>query len=509
MVAQSETLEGRSAQCPIQKAVRLHIGRVVKWLRQRFFGKCILVDQPVKGFLMTQSPGKLFRQFLPVAICLVVCGAFCSLGIAAGKRASGDDAGSHIRTLSASDRKAIFEKVWTDISLHYYDPAFNGVNWKAIRTRYEPNVAAAASDSGFYELIKRMVEELHDAHTRFSTPQEWHNREKHRGVSAGFGIDQVEGKTVVTAVVPDSPAARSGIQPGMVLLRIDDLPVETRLAEVGAAHARNSSERADLLQAFRNILSGPVGSSVKVQLQRADGSTFETTVNRELLPYSLRVQEKSLGSGIAYIRFDEFEAATPRQIRDALRSVHNAPGLIIDLRANGGGTLNSMLQIAGYFLPQRTRFASDRTRDGKPISFLGGLFKIGLELYAGEKGHQLYAGPVAILVRGRTASAAEIFSAGMQEAGRAQVFGTQTCGCVLGIVRNRRVRGGGVLEISEMLWLTPKGRKLEGEGVLPDREVRPSITDIQQKHDATLEAAEKSLRGVAQHARLALPQLSQ
>jgi carboxyl-terminal processing protease len=408
--------------------------------------------------------------------------------------------GAH--ALSANDRAAIFDKVWKAIDKHYYDPAFNGVDWKAVRAKYEPQVAGLPDDAAFYDLVKRMVEELHDAHTRFSTPQEWQNREKHRGVSAGFGVDSVEGKTVITTVSPDSEAARKGIAPGMVVLTIDGESIEARLVEVGAAHAHNSSDRADLLRAYRNLLAGPAGSVLRLELQRADGSTWQTSVTRELQSFSLSVQEKSLPSGLAYIRFDEFQAATPREFKQALRSVHEAAGLIIDLRGNGGGTLTSMLQIAGYFLPDRTRFAQDRTRSGKPFSALGGLFKVGLELYAGEKGHQLYSGPVAILVRGRTASAAEIFSAGLQESGRAKVFGTQTCGCVLGIVKNRKVRGGGVLEISEMLWLTPKGRKLEGEGVLPDREIRPSIADLQQRRDVPLEEAEKSLRMVVASAAL-------
>jgi carboxyl-terminal processing protease len=399
--------------------------------------------------------------------------------------------------LSAKGRNEVFMTVWKDIEQRYYDPAFNGVDWNEVRKKYQPLVAAAQSDAAFYQLIKRMIEELHDAHTRFSTAAEWENRQKHQGLSVGFGVDEVQGKTVVTAVTPDSQAASEGIVPGMIVLAIDGQPIEARLADAGAKHAHNSSERADLLLAYREIFTGAPGSLVKVELQRADGTTWETTLTREIHAFPPKVLQKRLPDGTAYIRFDEFQSSTPRDFREALEQVRNAPGLIVDLRGNGGGTLASMLQIAGYLLPERTRFALDRTRSGKPVSSFGGLFKVGLELYAGRKGDQVYSGPVAILVRGRTASAAEIFSAGMQETGRATVFGSQTCGCVLGIIKQRKVKGGGVLEISEMLWLTPKGRKLEGEGVLPDREVRPTIADLQQKRDAPLEEAEKALRDAA------------
>jgi carboxyl-terminal processing protease len=406
------------------------------------------------------------------------------------------------QTLSARDRKDVFTRVWKDIEERYYDSAFNGVDWNEIRKKYEPQALPAQSDASFYDLIKRMVEELRDAHTRFSTPAEWQNRQKHQGVSVGFAVDQVEGKTAVTAVVADSSAARSGILPGMILLAVDGQPVDVLLANSQARHVPNSSPRADLLRAYHDILAGPAGSVAKVELQRADGSILQTGVIRELHAFPPKVLQKRLPSGVAYIRFDEFQSSTPHDFREALEQVRDAPALILDLRANGGGTLASTLQIAGYLLPDRTRFALDRTRTGKPISSFGGLFKVGLELYAGRKGDQLYSGPVALLVRGRTASAAEIFSAGLQEAGRAKVFGMQTCGCVLGIVKNRKVKGGGVLEISEMLWLTPKGRRLEGEGVLPDGEVHATIADLQQRRDAQLEAAEKSLRAALQSARL-------
>ena len=439
---------------------------------------------------MTQRVPRTLRLFLFSA--LFVCPLL--LAPESFPRSALTRAESARDSLSAKERKDVFTRVWKDIADLYYDPAFNGVDWNEVRKKYEPQVTQAQTDTAFYDLIKRMVEELHDAHTRFSTAAEWENREKHQGVSIGFAVDQVEGKTVVTAVTPDSQAASNGIAPGMILLSIDDRPVDSLLADAGDKHARNSSERADLLRAYHDILAGSAGSVVKLQLQRADGSTWETAVTREIHVFPPKVLQRRLPDGTAYIRFDEFQSSTPRAFREALEQVRDAPGLVLDLRGNGGGTLASTLQIAGYLLPERTRFALDRTRSGKPVSGFGGLFKVGLELYAGRKGDQIYSGPIAILVRGRTASASEIFAAGMQEAGRAKIVGSQTCGCVLGIIKNRKVKGGGVLEISEMLWLTPKGRKLEGEGVLPDREVRPTIADLQQRRDAALEEAQKSLR---------------
>jgi C-terminal processing protease CtpA/Prc len=210
-------------------------------------------------------------------------------------------------SLSAKDRKEILARVWKDIADLYYDPAFNGVDWNEVRKKYEPLAAAARSDAAFYDLMKHMVEELHDAHTRFSTPSEWEYRQKHESVSLGFGVDRVEGKTVVTTVTADSQAANNGIAPGLILLAVDDHSIESLLADVEAKHARNSSERADLLLAYRNILGGPAGSVAKLQFQRADGSAWETSITREVRTFPPKVIQKRLPDGIAYIRFDEFQ----------------------------------------------------------------------------------------------------------------------------------------------------------------------------------------------------------
>ena len=82
----------------------------------------------------------------------------------------------------------------------------------------------------------------------------------------------------------------------------------------------------------------------------------------------------------------------------------------------------------------------------------------------------------------------------MQDSGRAKLVGSPSCGCVLGITHDRVMKGGGVLEISEILWFSPKDRRLEGEGVIPDREATPTIASLQEKRDLVLEEGEKMLQ---------------
>src|SRR5579863_1742964 len=100
--------------------------------------------------------------------------------------------------LTLPERMEVFEKVWKEIHDHYYDPSYNGVDWNEVRRRYAPLVLAAQGDQEFYSLMSQMTSELHDAHTRFSSPQQWRNFRRQQGVTVGFSVDDVEGKTAVT-----------------------------------------------------------------------------------------------------------------------------------------------------------------------------------------------------------------------------------------------------------------------------------------------------------------------
>ncbi len=395
--------------------------------------------------------------------------------------------------LSVKDRKEVFEKVWKEIHDHYYDASYNGVDWDEVHQRYAPLVEATERDQEFYTLMSQMTSELHDAHTRFSSPEQWKNFRRQQGVTVGFTVDDLDGKTVVTSVIPGTEAAHAGIEPGMIVLRVNDTPVDERIAEIQRRRLPSSSVRATRWFIYNRVFAGPADATVKVALQRADGSVFEVSVRRQIYSEAPEVTTHVLPSGNVYIRFDGFQHPIAREFRDALRKFRDAPGLIVDLRRNGGGDLAVLLPIAGYFFEKKTLFAKDSTRTGKPLSSYVGLFKLPLQLYVGRPGEQIYSGPVVILVDAHSASSSEVFAAGMQDTLRAKVIGSQSCGCVLGIAKPRVMKGGGVLEMSEVLWFSPKGRKLEGTGIIPDQLVAPTMFDLQRGRDAVLAAADKSL----------------
>lgn len=397
------------------------------------------------------------------------------------------------RQLSVKTRQEVFERVWKEIDDRYYDRSFNGVDWREVHTRYKPLVDAAKSDHDFYVLMSQMTGELHDAHTRFSSPEQWRNVRKQQGVGSGLSLDEIDGKVVVTSIRPDSNAAHVGIEPGMVIVTVDGKPVGERVAEIERVKAESSTSRATRMFTYSRLLAGAADTEVKLGLERADGSQFETEVRRQVYSATPNLATDTTPAGNAYIRFDGFQPSITKEFRQALERFRNSPGLVIDLRRNGGGDLGVLVPIAGYFFDKKTLFAKDETRTGKPLSEFVGIWRLPLELYVGRSGDQIYSGPVVILIGSHSASSSEVFAAGMQDSRRARIVGSQSCGCVLGIAKPRVMKGGGVLEMSEVLWFSPKGRRLEGTGILPDQTVVPSLKSLQANQDRVLEAADQAL----------------
>jgi carboxyl-terminal processing protease len=111
-----------------------------------------------------------------------------------------------------------------------------------------------------------------------------------------------------------------------------------------------------------------------------------------------------------------------------------------------------------------------------------------------SNGSQVYSNPVVVLINEGTASTAELITNALQEQNRATVFGTQSCGCVLGFLDYKKLKGGGYLTMSEFGFITPKNRTLEGFGVTPDKIINPTLDDVAKERDIALRQAEQYLK---------------
>jgi carboxyl-terminal processing protease len=398
------------------------------------------------------------------------------------------------QSLLQKDRDQIFEKVWKDVDEHYYDPEFGGVKWKEVHQRYLPLVQVAKDDKDFYSIVDRMTAELHDAHTRFSSPEQWENRKKHQGVSVGFRAGYVESKVVVLDVFPESNAAHAGIEPGMIVSALDGQPISERLAEAATKVLPSSTERVTKLRILGEVFAGSLETPFAASLDRANGSSLDVKYARQTLSMEPRVTSAKLTSGFGYIRFDEFHPSLVKDFKIAVENLRTSPGIILDLRRNRGGVGATLEAMATLFFENKTLFERRMSRKQVTASERDGRRTKETQVFVGKKGEQIYPGPVVILVSAYSASATEVFAAGMQDSGRAKLVGSPSCGCVLGITHDRVMKGGGVLEISEVLWFSPKDRKLEGEGVIPDRVATPTIASLREKRDLVLEAGEKMLQ---------------
>ncbi len=407
-------------------------------------------------------------------------------------RAAGDGGGDTESSATREGRLRIFDEVWEQVRERYFDPTMRGVDWQEARKSFRPRAAEAHDETELYAVLRSMLGELRDPHTRVFAPGENTDWRVQRYVSVGVAVRELAGAIVVTDVERDSNASLAGLRAGDEIVSVDGVPAEALVARRLAEQSAGDSKPARLLAVTR-LFDGQRDTYTTVAFRHVSEERERTVVlGRETHTRKPTFEIRSERGGVRVVRFNLFTPEAAVEFARALvGKLRGARAIVIDLRDNGGGEADAMADFASTLLPSGVSLGRFTDREGR----------VRLEpttrsvLLSSADSIARFHGRVVLLTNERTASAAEVFTAAMRESGRATVVGEQTCGCVLGIERRQQLPDGGVLDISETDYHTAAGERLEGAGLPPDVAAAPTREDLRRRRDRALEVAEEILKG--------------
>jgi len=287
------------------------------------------------------------------------------------------------------------------------------------------------------------------------------------GIGATVEKDEETGGMRIVQPLSGSPAEAAGLLPGDIII------------EVGGENITEAS-----LDDIISDVRGPAGTPVRLSIQRdGEEELIEFTIIRDRIEFP-DVEYRLLDNNIGYIRLYQFSGETTQRLREALTEIdaENLNGLVLDVRGNPGGFLQTSLDVLSEFV----------TEGPILIEQLPG----GAEQIFEASGNPLAPTvPLAVLVDAGSASASELVAGSLQDLERAVVIGTPTFG--KGTVQNIiPISNGGAVRVTVARWVTPDGTSSEPDGIEPDVIVEYD-PDSDPDLDNQLEAAIRALKGIS------------
>lgn len=335
-------------------------------------------------------------------------------------------------------------------------------SWKLIHDEY---VDQPVDDTKLMQgAIRGMLDSLGDKHTSYMTPDEYKQASMPlAGGYEGIGayVDATGKYLTIVSPMAGSPAETAGLKAGDEIIAIDG----------------KDMTGTDPNIVLQSVL-GPSGTSVVLSIHRPDpDSTFDVTITRAKIVVPT-IESKMLDNNIAYIALATFGDTTTDDLKKALNELmaQNPKGLILDLRNNGGGYLNTAIEVVSQFVGDGV-VMYEQEASGT------------MNEYNALPGGLATKIPLVVLVNEGTASASEITAGAIQDYGRGVLVGTTTYG--KGSVQNWVTLDNdqGAVRITVAHWLTPKKRQINGVGLTPDFEVKLTDEDVANKNDVQLNKA--------------------
>ena len=405
---------------------------------------------------------------------------------------------------------ASFDTVWRLVRDTHYDKKLKGLNWDAIGAELRPHVVRARTVREVREAITALISRLGDSHYSIipaeavAPPDSVGRGRGHEFGDLGIEVRLLEGFIVVSRVDPKGSAAKAGVRTGWVVEQVDSFAagpvargvslttgsIERRVAGIHAALAVSRRMGGESGSPVHLVLRDERNRQLKLVIQRQDVAGDVVRLGN-LPPILARLETERFHDPdgcVGVIRFTSWMPVIAARFERAVREFRDCRGIILDLRGNLGGVAAMVMGTSGWFLSRPDTLGTLRMRDAE-------LHYVAVPQHASADGRAVepYAGSLALVVDAHSASTSEIFAAGLQDAERARVFGDTTAGQALPATMYR-LPNRDVLMYAVADFVTRKGARLDGRGVVPDELIPLRRADLVAGRDLALQGALRWVR---------------
>ncbi len=344
--------------------------------------------------------------------------------------------------------------------------------WKAIDVLNQKYIDKPIDQQKIlYGAVSGAVSAMGDPYTTFFPPQQLTDFQTQlAGSFGGIGaeVGEKDGNVVVIAPLDGTPAKAAGIMAGDIIVQVD-----------GQSTAGWSVDQA--VNKIRGLKGTPV--TLQIARQGQDKPLTFKIIRDTIVVKSVKWSYKTvLVNGqtktIAVITISEFGDDTTGLVNQAVTDIltHNVSGIIVDLRNNPGGYLQSAVDVASNWVKQGDLVVSEAHSDGTTIT------------YKGEGNPRLAGIKTLVMINGGSASAAEILSGALHDHGFAKLLGEKSFG--KGSVQELvDLPGGSAVKVTIAKWITPNGVNLNHNGLDPDIPVKLTADDVTAGKDPQMDAA--------------------
>lgn len=476
------------------------------------FGEIISIFSPLLFLMLYFRSGPLFLNYMKNLIFLLLLMA--AVASAQAQQQPAFDKEAHIAAqhrahantylvtpfankLSQEDRLAGLGLLWSEAKFNFANFDLYPVNLDSLYKAFIPRVLAAEDTYAYYQELRRFYAQLHDGHSGVGLPQQLFQRTyAHPGVEA----EMIEGKVVLSRLYSGTSLPKP-LALGDEVVSINGQPVQEYIQQKVAPYVSFSTPQDSIARILRyDLFWGDAAEALRLGLRDKKGKDYTAELQRQapkgFFQTGLPIAEyKVLPGNIGYLELNTFnDEGVLAFFESRFEEISKTNGLIIDVRANGGGNGNLGFEILGQLVDKPFMQGTSIVRNYNPSGRAWGTPIELVEISNDWKPYKgrVYNKPVVLLIGPSTYSAAEDFTLAFKQAKRGLIIGEATGGST-GQPLFFRLPGEGFAWVCTKRDVFTDKSEFVGTGIFPDVEVKRSLADFRKGKDNVLEFARKRL----------------